>query len=236
MAQADIWAPVLYVALLIGSLGIFSHFYRKRLSARRKFEPWYPTHPERDLYVSLLQADPPVHHSLLKAALLRRATADVARIVRIREDKMALQALVQKGSVGDDLWNSCVSAEKELEAEVVEVVEEANTFRPGWGQFIFASAGEIMTHEKIKESLSKLPALREETEAKYGIKKPAPTIQVSNSITSEPSPSATSSPSKLQPPISPSNGSAQLSDGESATSNSPSASRKSGGKKGKKKK
>ena len=101
--------------------------------ARRTFDPWYPAHPERDLYISLLQKqDPPVPESLLKAALLRRAVTDVGRLVRIREDKGALQQLLQKGSVGDDLWNSCVAAEKELEAEILEVVNEANSFRQGY--------------------------------------------------------------------------------------------------------
>lgn len=107
------------------------------------------------------KSDPPVPESLLKAALLRRAAADVARIIRIREDKPALQALMQKGSVGDDLWNSCLAAEKELEAELVEVVGEANTFHPGWGQFIFGSAGEILGHEKIKEGISNLDKRRQ---------------------------------------------------------------------------
>ena len=130
--------------------------------ARRKFDPWFPTHPERDLYISLLQSGSSVPENVLKAALLRRAAADVARILRIREDKQALQILVQKGSVGDDLWNSCLAAEKELEAEILEVMGEANTFRQGWGQIIFASASEIMNHDKILSVLSSMPQIRSE--------------------------------------------------------------------------
>lgn len=34
MGQSDIWAPVLYVTLLIGSLLLFSHFYRKRIACK----------------------------------------------------------------------------------------------------------------------------------------------------------------------------------------------------------
>jgi translocation protein SEC66 len=100
---------------------------------------------------------------LLKAALLRRAAADVTRIIRIREDKPALQALMQKGTVGDDLWASCLLAEKELEAELLEVVAEANTFQPGWGQFIFGSAGEILGHDRIKELLSTIDRRHQDT-------------------------------------------------------------------------
>lgn len=76
--------------------------------------------------------------------------ADVQRFTRIREDKTALQALLQKGSIGDDLWNSFLTAEKEMQAELLEVMHEANTFVTGWGQLIFTSAGEMVANEKMK--------------------------------------------------------------------------------------
>jgi translocation protein SEC66 len=86
----------------------------------------------------------------LKAALVRRAIADVQRILRIREDKPALQNLLQKGSIGDDLWNSLLAAEKELEAEIVEVHAEANSFVEGWGQVLFQTATEMLANEKTR--------------------------------------------------------------------------------------
>ena len=88
---------------------------------------------------------------------------DVQRIIRLREDKPALQNLLQKGSIGDDLWNSLLAAEKELEAEIVEVVAEANTFVEGWGQIILQSASEMIGNEKsrqIFESIPQAPANR----------------------------------------------------------------------------
>jgi translocation protein SEC66 len=87
---------------------------------------------------------------LLKAALVRRAVADVHRVIRIREDKPALQNLLQKGSIGDELWNSLLNAEKEMEAEILEVVGEANSFVEGWGQAIFPTANEIIANEKMR--------------------------------------------------------------------------------------
>jgi len=237
MAQTDIWAPVLYVTILIGALYAFSYIYRKRVASQRQFEPWYPTHPERDLYIFLLQkVDSPAPDHLIKAALLRRAAADVARIVRIREDKQALQVLLQKGSVGDDLWNSCLTAEKELEAEILEVMGEANTFRPGWGQFIFASASEILGHDKIKDAVASIPRVRAEAEAKYRSKRPQVTVQ--NPASAEQQIPASNPPgATLKPPASPLNGSAHLSDADSADSaGSPTTSRKSASKKGKKRK
>ena len=85
---------------------------------------------------------------------------DVTRILRIREDKPALQNLLQKGSVGDDLWNSLLAAEKELEAEIMEVHAEANTFVDGWGQVIFQTANEIIANEKSRAVLEQLPQAR----------------------------------------------------------------------------
>jgi len=86
---------------------------------------------------------------------------DVSRVVRIREDKPALQNLLQKGSIGDDLWNSLLQAEKELEAEIMEVVAEANTFVEGWGSIIFQSAGEMIANEKMRSVYEETPASRE---------------------------------------------------------------------------
>ncbi|KAI6131825.1 Pre protein translocase subunit Sec66-domain-containing protein [Pisolithus thermaeus] len=148
--MASVLVPVLYVGIVIGSLLIFSHFYRKR-NTGKIYEPYFPSHPERDVYVTLLQqTDPPPHEALLKAALLRRAMTDVSRVVKLREDKPALQNLLQKGSIGDDLWNSLLQAEKELEAEIMEVVAEANTFVEGWGGLIFQTAGEMLANEKMR--------------------------------------------------------------------------------------
>ena len=125
------------------------------------YEPYFPSHPERNAYVTLLQqTSPPASDSLLKAALLRRAMADVLRVLRIREDKPALQNLLQKGSVGDELWNSLLAAEKELEVEIMEVVQEANSFVEGWGQVIFQTANEMIVWEKTKTVFDQTDTLK----------------------------------------------------------------------------
>lgn len=130
------------------------------------FEPYFPSHPERNAYITLLQkSDPPAHDALLKSALVRRAMADVQRVLRIRDDKPALQNLLQKGSVGDDLWNSLLAAEKEIEAEVREVVAEANSFVEGWGQVIFPTANEMLANEKIRAAFERT----NEVKAEFGM-------------------------------------------------------------------
>ncbi|KAG1756500.1 Pre protein translocase subunit Sec66-domain-containing protein [Suillus paluster] len=166
--MASVLVPVLYVGIVISSLLLFSHFNRKR-NAGKIYDPYFPSHPERDVYVTLLQkSDPPAHEALLKAALVRRAMTDVSRVVKLREDKPALQNLLQKGSIGDDLWNSLLQAEKELESEIMEVVAEANTFVEGWGTIIFQSAGEMIANEKMRNVYEETAASRTAKEQKYG--------------------------------------------------------------------
>lgn len=132
---------------------------------KTSFEPWFPAHPARDIYITLLSAEPAVPDSMLKSALLVRATADVKRIWRIKEDKQTLAQLHERGLVGDDTMARFAAAEKELEAEIVDVVSEANTFRPGWGGMIFATASEMAHAEKTRETvlnIAKVKALEGE--------------------------------------------------------------------------
>ncbi|KAF5365637.1 hypothetical protein D9758_003215 [Tetrapyrgos nigripes] len=230
--MASVWVPVVYVILVFGGLIVFSYFYRKR-TASQALEPYFPTHPDRNAYVTLLQkTDPPTPDVILKAALVRRAMTDVQRVMRIREDKPALQNLLQKGSIGDDLWNSLLAAEKELEAEIVEVMAEANSFVEGWGPVIFQTANEMIANEKMRSIFELTAEKKTELELKYG-KKAHPQIlvpQVNVSLTPNPPPSgpapsgAPSSPSppkisngsSAQTPGGP--GSAPSSDGEASRS------------------
>lgn len=62
--------------------------------------------------------------SVVRAALLRRATEDIRRIIQVRTAKAALTTLLQRGSVGDDLWQRFQRAEMEMEEELKDVVME----------------------------------------------------------------------------------------------------------------
>lgn len=73
---------------------------------------------------------PKVPESVLRAALLRRAVEDIRRIIQVRTAKQACSTLLQRGSVGDDLWQRFLRAEKEMEDELRDVVMEVRLRRP----------------------------------------------------------------------------------------------------------
>lgn len=96
--------------------------------------PWFPPHLQRDIYLTLQHLEPEggqdkapvVPESILRAALLRRAVEDIQRIIQVRTAKQACSSLLQRGSVGDDLWQRFLRAEKEVEEELRDVVLEVN--------------------------------------------------------------------------------------------------------------
>lgn len=119
--------PVAYLGILIGSLATFSSLYRKRkAAAAASLEPWFGPHIQRNIYFSLhaMAENTKVPDTMIKAALLRRAWEDVNRIIIMRNSKQSLSQLLARGSVGDDLWQRFQRAEKELEAELQDVVAE----------------------------------------------------------------------------------------------------------------
>jgi translocation protein SEC66 len=65
-----------------------------------------------------------VPDSILRAALLTRCTEDIHRIIHIRTRKQALNTLLKRGCVGDEIWQRLLRAEQELEAEVKDCVQE----------------------------------------------------------------------------------------------------------------
>lgn len=117
------------------------------LAKSTSLTPWFRPHLQRDIYLSLTHLHeepntskkttttsgssstkekkaPAVPETVLKAALLRRAAEDIHRLMELRSQKPALAGLLQKGSVGDDLWQRFLRAEKEMEEEVRDVVGE----------------------------------------------------------------------------------------------------------------
>ncbi|KAK6499416.1 translocation protein S66 [Arthrobotrys conoides] len=159
---ATLIPPILYIVIIVGSMATFSSLYRKRKAqAAASMEPWFPPSLSRDIYLTLLHLPdtpnpPKVPDSVLRAALLRRATDVIQKAIVIRQSKGPLQALLQKGSVGDDTWAQFLKAEQDIDAEIKEVAEDAMALsnqNQQWAQFIFQSAAEMLTNERLRVKL-----------------------------------------------------------------------------------
>ncbi|KAH0831496.1 Translocation protein sec66 [Fonsecaea pedrosoi] len=160
--------PIAYLSILIGSMATFSHLYRQRqVKKKLRLAPYFPPHTTRNIYLSLLHlqddGSTKVPDSVLRAALLARACDDIRRIMEVRMRKPALAALLQRGVVGDEIFQRLQRAEQELELELKDVVAEANALSgsgggpggsPGtWGQTIFQSANEMVQNQMLREKL-----------------------------------------------------------------------------------
>ena len=136
--------------------------YRRRQHlSKLRLAPYFPPHTTRNVYLSLLhlpenEKSTKVPDSVLRAALLSRAVTDIHRIMEIRTRKPALSTLLQRGVVGDEIYQRLLRAESELEAELKDVVAEANALAPGWGQSIFQSAGEMVQNQLLREKLDNI--------------------------------------------------------------------------------
>jgi translocation protein SEC66 len=158
--------PITYLGILIGSMATFSYLYRRRQTLKKlRLAPYFPAHTTRNIYLSLLhlpdttsstEKSTKIPDSVLRAALLSRACTDVERILTVRARKPALSTLLQRGVVGDEIWQRLLRAEQELEAELKDVVAEANALAPGWGQTIFQSASEMVQNRILRERLTGL--------------------------------------------------------------------------------
>ncbi|CCU78995.1 unnamed protein product [Blumeria hordei] len=167
--------PLAYICVLVGSLITFSSVYRRRkAAASASLAPWFPPHIQRDIYLSLLHLEPEnkdgksvvVPDSLKRAALLRRALEDIHRIIQIRTAKQACSSLLQRGSVGDDLWQRFLRTENEMEEELSDVVMEANALQPNWGQTIFQTANEMAANTTMRSKLDEIQ-LRAHSEKEF---------------------------------------------------------------------
>jgi translocation protein SEC66 len=154
--------PIAYLSILVGSMATFSYLYRRRQHlSKLRLAPYFPPHTTRNVYLSLLhlpdtEKSTKVPDSVLRAALLSRAMTDIHRIMEVRTRKPALATLLQRGVVGDEIYQRLLRAESELEAELKDVVAEANALAPNWGQTIFQSAGEMVQNQLLREKLDKI--------------------------------------------------------------------------------
>ncbi|KIW56600.1 hypothetical protein PV05_05247 [Exophiala xenobiotica] len=164
MQFLSLLGPIAYLGILIGSMATFSHLYRQRqINSKLRLAPYFPAHASRNIYLSLLHMsdsnpDVKVPDSVLRAALLSRAVEDVQRVMEVRTRKPPLAQLLQRGVVGDEIFQRLQRAEQELELEIKDVVNEANALAPNWGTHIFQSANEMVNNKMLRDKLDAIKA------------------------------------------------------------------------------
>ncbi|KAK3810923.1 MAG: Pre protein translocase subunit Sec66-domain-containing protein [Benniella sp.] len=166
----SVWLAAIYIGGWIVAMRIFGFFWKRRQIVIKDAQSWFPENEARANYIALLQqTEPEASEAQLKAALMRRAMEVVKRILSMREDKPLLSGLVKQGVIDDDTWLEFTASEKELEYEIREIMEEADTFKEGWGHTILQSASEMVMHERAKVT-EKEEAVRKQEEEKNKIK------------------------------------------------------------------
>ncbi|CAI4215846.1 unnamed protein product [Parascedosporium putredinis] len=144
-------------------------FYPAKIASQA---PWFGPHLQRDVYLSLQHMRSEggtVPETVLRAALLRRATENINRVDKLRSAKTACGTLLQRGSVGEELFIRLQQTEKEMEEEIRDTVMEANALVPQWGNFIFQSAREIAANTLFRTKIGEIQA-RAETEKAWWAK------------------------------------------------------------------
>eukprot|EP00835_Amoeboradix_gromovi_P005005 NODE_432_length_8732_cov_0.302907.p4 type:complete len:171 gc:universal NODE_432_length_8732_cov_0.302907:3310-2798(-) len=131
--------------LLIIYVGIVKFLqYRK---SNKKTD--YFTFEETKIFNELVEQEAELKK--IAPALMKRAVANIKKMIKLREDKQSVTILLKYGSVGDDLWNELNAAEEMLSHEIMDTVESAELIKPGWGQSIFPEAQQIVQVEQRKE-------------------------------------------------------------------------------------
>ncbi|KAJ3162785.1 translocation protein S66 [Geranomyces michiganensis] len=157
-ATAAFWFPVLYltgVGLLFTAYITWNRSKARAAVQHAHDEGYFPPHTSRTQYNELAEMfspEDPNGLKLLMTSLMKRALTDVQRVFHINEEKAPLQALVNKGTVGEDLLEKLVAAEAELQSEINEVMEEAEMYRSGWGKTIFQEASQIVQMSAQQEA------------------------------------------------------------------------------------
>ncbi|KAI9018450.1 Pre protein translocase subunit Sec66-domain-containing protein [Hyaloraphidium curvatum] len=127
---------------------------RDRLAtARSAEESWLPENEAKLAYFALVEQHPeaeldPAVKKQMMAALLKRAMVDIEHAQQITEERNSLQQLIKEGAIGEDLWEKLQRTELQLNEEILEVINEAESYKDGWSRTIMEEAAKLLRHER----------------------------------------------------------------------------------------
>lgn len=101
-----------------------------------KVEDWFPSHPEREKYESLVRAyddkgDDEASVKPLQIALMHRAMTNIRRAWELQEERRSMSKLMQMGAINETLWDKLQRAEHDLQIEIYDVEAEAESYIEG---------------------------------------------------------------------------------------------------------
>ncbi|KAH3681610.1 hypothetical protein WICPIJ_007426 [Wickerhamomyces pijperi] len=153
VSKISVFTPLIYLAILITALVVFSNVYRSRqLKEFTQRKPFFGENLPRKIYLQLLETseDEKVNEKVLKAALLRRGAESIRRTLKLKEVTPFVTALYQKGSIGDEVWQRFQTAQKLEELEIQEIVRETEKYKKGWVQKFVPLLQEICFNEALR--------------------------------------------------------------------------------------
>ncbi|WFD36095.1 Translocation protein S66 [Malassezia cuniculi] len=190
-----IFVPLAYIVSLFLCLSLFSRVYRRRAAQRvaatqvsinaegehrpamaihaalKAVQEEIPSPAETDAWI--------VPRATLQASLLASAADSMQRMFTLKMDKQALQALLERGSLGDDAASMLETAEKDAQAELMSISHNASEHHQGWSKLIFDSAGEVIENYRARNIVLDIANQREKQTVatrNMGLAIPEPTI------------------------------------------------------------
>ncbi|EGG09775.1 putative translocation protein sec66 [Melampsora larici-populina 98AG31] len=115
-----------YIAFLasVARLAIYLHW--RRLARKSRPEPLFKEpQTARDIYISLLNVEPPPPQAILVSALMARGMETLKRHTQLQQKKYVLSKLWSEGLIGTEVWDSLLIGQKEIELEIKELEDEA---------------------------------------------------------------------------------------------------------------
>ncbi|KAG7845323.1 hypothetical protein KL939_003895 [Ogataea angusta] len=82
-------------------------------------------------------------------------------MIKLKEIQQYVNVLYQRGSIGDDVYESFKLQSKLQELELNELAMEAESFKKGWAQTFFPVCQEVTINEALRRRLNSLEPMKE---------------------------------------------------------------------------
>ncbi|CDK28136.1 unnamed protein product [Kuraishia capsulata CBS 1993] len=169
-AKISVYTPIIYVVVMITALVVFSVVYRRRnVKHLQEMKPFFPENIPREIYFQLKYQEPKPNDKVLKAALIRRGSEAIRRMMKLRENQQHVKLLYERGSIGDELFLRHQFASKIQELELQELGLEAESYKQGWAPTFFAVCQEVTFNEALRRRVKAVDERKQVLSAEWGL-------------------------------------------------------------------